>query len=67
MEIIRKYFTGLDDTQWGRLEMLRPLYEEWNSKINVISRKDIENLYPNHVLHSLAIAKLIQFEPGSRV
>ena len=67
MDIIRKYFTGLGETQLKQLEMLRPLYEEWNAKINVISRKDIDNLYPNHVLHSLAIAKLIGFAPGSRI
>ena len=67
MESLRKYFTGLSGTQWEQLEMLRPLYEEWNAKINVISRKDIDNLYPNHVLHSLAIAKLIRFAPGSRI
>ena len=67
MDIIRKYFTGLSGRQWEQLEMLRPLYEEWNAKINVISRKDIENLYVNHVLHSLSIAKLLQFEAGTRV
>lgn len=67
MELLRKYFTGLTETQWKQLEMLRPLYTEWNAKINVISRKDIENLYVNHVLHSLSIAKLISFQAGSRI
>ena len=67
METLRKYFTGLSDTQWEQLRMLRPLYEEWNAKINVISRKDIDNLYTNHVLHSLSIAKLVSFQAGSRI
>ena len=67
MDNIRKYFTGLSGRQLEQLEMLRPLYEKWNAKINVISRKDIENLYVNHVLHSLSIAKLLQFEAGTRV
>jgi 16S rRNA (guanine527-N7)-methyltransferase len=67
MEIITKYFAGLSDLQLDQLGRLGSLYEEWNSKINVISRKDIEQLYERHVLHSLAIAKIIQFKPGTRV
>ena len=57
--IINKYFPQLSEEQTRRFAMLGSLYEEWNAKINVISRKDIGNLYPNHVLHSLAIAKFL--------
>lgn len=67
MEIITKYFTGLSDRQLDQFGRLGALYEEWNSKINVISRKDIEQLYERHILHSLAIAKIIQFKPGTTV
>lgn len=67
MEIIKKYFPGLSPLQFQQLEMLYPLYLEWNSRINVISRKDIEQLYLHHVLHSLAIAKVIRFKPGTKV
>ena len=67
MEIIRKYFTGLTSQQLDQLGRLGSLYEEWNARINVISRKDIEQLYERHVLHSLAIAKIIQFKPGTAV
>jgi len=67
MEIITKYFAGLSDLQLDQFGRLGSLYEEWNTKINVISRKDIEQLYERHVLHSLAIAKIIQFKPGTRV
>lgn len=67
MDIIRKYFTDLTDQQLDHFGRLGSLYEEWNSKINVISRKDIEQLYERHVLHSLAIAKIIQFKPGTAV
>ena len=59
IESITKYFTDLDDTQLKQLEMLGSLYPEWNERINVISRKDIDNLYTNHILHSLAIAKFL--------
>lgn len=65
MEVIKKYFSNSDDTTISRLKALKPLYEDWNSKINVISRKDLDNFYINHVLHSLAIAKLINFKPGT--
>ncbi|MDD6868823.1 MAG: 16S rRNA (guanine(527)-N(7))-methyltransferase RsmG [bacterium] len=67
MEIITKYFNRLSEQQINRFAMLGPLYEEWNSKINVISRKDISNLYPNHVLHSLAIAKFTNFKAGTEI
>jgi len=67
MEIIRKYFPLLSSLQEQQLSALGALYADWNSKINVISRKDIDNLYEHHVLHSLAIAKLINFKAGSRV
>ena len=67
MDIIRKYFTDLTDQQLDHFDRLGPLYKEWNSKINVISRKDIEQLYERHVLHSMAIAKIIQFKPGTTV
>ena len=67
MEQILKYFPNLTDTQKAQFEALYNLYFEWNAKINVISRKDIENLYEHHVLHSLAIAEIIRFQPGSSV
>ena len=67
MELIKKYFPELTAEQVRRLEMLYGLYSEWNQKINVISRKDIGNLYEHHVLHSLAIAKAISFRPGTKV
>lgn len=66
METILKYFK-LTAEQQRQVEMLEALYREWNAKINVISRKDIDNLYEHHVLHSMAIAKLIQFTPGTRI
>jgi 16S rRNA (guanine527-N7)-methyltransferase len=65
--IILKYFPDLSDTQEKQFEMLFDLYSEWNEKINVISRKDIDNLYTNHVLHSLGIAKVEQFKPGAEI
>lgn len=61
MELIRKYFPGLDEDKFKRFEMLYPLYEEWNSKINLVSRKDFHFFYERHVLHSLAIAALFRF------
>jgi len=67
MEQILKYFPNLTDIQKAQFEALYDLYFEWNSKINVISRKDIENLYEHHVLHSLAIAEIISFQPGSTI
>lgn len=62
-----KYFPGLTPVQLNKLESLEPHYWEWNAKINVISRKDIDNLYERHVLHSLAIAKFAHFNKGMRV
>jgi 16S rRNA (guanine527-N7)-methyltransferase len=67
MEQILKYFPNLTPTQKSQFEALYALYSDWNSKINVISRKDIENLYEHHVLHSLAIAEIIHFQPGTTV
>ena len=67
METILRYFPELTDTQKDQLSALYNLYADWNQKINVISRKDIENLYEHHVLHSLSIAKAIHFRPGSKI
>lgn len=67
MEEILEYFPQLTETQRAQFAALYDLYAEWNAKINVISRKDIENLYIHHVLHSLGIAKLIAFKPGTDV
>lgn len=67
MQIISKYFPNLTAVQQKQIDALDALYRDWNSKINVISRKDIDNLYEHHVLHSLAIAKLIHFRPGTRI
>lgn len=67
MEVILKYFNNLSPEQIARFEALGSLYSDWNSKINVVSRKDIDELYTRHVLHSLAIAKVINFKPGSKV
>ena len=67
MENIIKYFPTLSDKQKEQFDALYDLYYDWNSKINVISRKDIENLYLHHVLHSLAIAKYITFKPGTQI
>ena len=67
MDIILKYFPHLTDVQRQRFAALGELYSDWNSKINVVSRKDIGNLYEHHVLHSLAIAKFIGFKSGTEV
>lgn len=67
MKTILKYFTALTEEQQRQLEMLDALYLEWNAKINVISRKDIDNLYEHHVLHSMAIAKIANFRPGTKI
>ena len=67
METILKYFPNLSDRQKEQFAALYDLYYDWNSKINVISRKDIGNLYQHHVLHSLAIAKYISFKPGTTI
>ena len=66
-EIIYKYFPNLSDTQLEQFAALGELYRDWNTKINVISRKDIDQLYQHHVLHSLAIAKVINFRPSTRI
>ena len=66
-DIIRKYFPDLTTRQQEQMEALDELYHDWNAKINVISRKDIDQLYEHHVLHSLAIAKAIYFRPGTRI
>lgn len=67
MTEILKYFPNLTPTQIQQFEQLLPLYKEWNEKINVISRKDIDNLYIHHVLHSLAIAKIVEFKDGAKI
>lgn len=65
IEQIERYFPALTDRQKSQYAALYDLYADWNAKINVISRKDIENLYEHHVLHSLAIAKILRFVPGT--
>lgn len=67
MELITKYFSNLSEKQIEQFAALYDLYTDWNSKINVISRKDITNLYEHHVLHSLGIAKYTQFAPGTTI
>ena len=67
MEEILKQFPNLTDNQIQQFEILQNLYEDWNAKINVISRKDIDELYTRHVLHSLGIAKILEFKPGSKI
>ncbi len=67
MQDIVKYFPNLTDTQLEQFRKLEVLYKDWNAKINVISRKDIDELYTKHVLHSLGIAKVMTFEPGAKV
>lgn len=67
MELITKYFPHLTERQQSQFRQLDELYRDWNAKINVISRKDIDNLYEHHVLHSLAIAEYASFRPGTRV
>jgi 16S rRNA (guanine527-N7)-methyltransferase len=67
MQIIHKYFPELTEKQIEQFTDLQELYEHWNSQINVISRKNMDTLYTNHILHSLAIAKVIQFEKGTKI
>ncbi len=67
MEYILKYFPELTATQREQMAQLEVLYPEWNAKINVISRKDIDNLEVNHILHSLGLVKFVKFTPGTRV
>ncbi len=66
-DFIFKYFPELTDRQKEQIEQLESLYREWNSRINVISRKDMDNFYLHHVLHSLGIAKLLSFKPGTKI
>ncbi|WP_293667557.1 16S rRNA (guanine(527)-N(7))-methyltransferase RsmG [uncultured Parabacteroides sp.] len=67
MSILKAYFPELTDGQQAQIDALFPLYADWNAKINVISRKDIENLYLHHVLHSLGLTKMLRFKDGSTV
>ncbi|WP_334056904.1 16S rRNA (guanine(527)-N(7))-methyltransferase RsmG [Polaribacter sp. P097] len=67
MDILLKYFTDLTETQKEQFSKLQDLYKDWNLKINVVSRKDIDELYLRHVLHSLGIAKVMPFKPGAKV
>ena len=66
-DVIFKYFPDLSEKQKAQIEQLFPLYTEWNAKINVVSRKDIEELYVRHVLHSIGIAKVQKFKPESQI
>mgnify|MGYP001004124536 FL=1 len=67
MEIIKKYFPELDNHQLSQFAQLGELYAEWNERINVVSRKDIDHLYERHILHSLGIAKVIEFKDNSSI
>ncbi|MEO5967049.1 MAG: RsmG family class I SAM-dependent methyltransferase, partial [Ferruginibacter sp.] len=67
MEIINKYFSDFTEKQTQQFNNLKTVYEEWNQKINVISRKDMDNFYLHHVLHSLSIAAKFEFEKGSQI
>ena len=67
MKLILKYFPDINNEQKRQFEQLEPLYKEWNMQINVVSRKDIDELYTRHILHSLAIAKVIDFKDGSKI
>ena len=66
-ELLKKYFPSLEDDQLKQYDMLVALFIEWNEKVNLISRKDIDHLISRHILHSLAIAKAIRFDPGARI
>ncbi len=66
-DLIKRYFPDIDAKQQQQFEALGALYEEWNARINVVSRKDMEHLYTRHILHSLAIAKVCKFESGAKV
>ena len=67
VDIILKYFPSLDKKQLAQMRQIKPQYQFWNEKINVVSRQDIDNIYEHHVLHSLSIAKFIDFLPGTKV
>ena len=66
-DLIKRYFPEIDAQQQQQFEALGALYQEWNARINVVSRKDMEHLYTRHILHSLAIAKVCRFGPGAKV
>lgn len=66
-DLIIKYFPEISETQKSQFDALQDLYTEWNEKINVISRKDLDSLYEKHILHSLGIAKVLKFAPGTKV
>ncbi|WP_037315843.1 16S rRNA (guanine(527)-N(7))-methyltransferase RsmG [Salegentibacter sp. Hel_I_6] len=67
MELIKKYFPNLTDDQYTKFEQMEGLYKDWNLKINVVSRKDIDEIYLRHVLHSLGIAKIQEFKAGAKI
>lgn len=67
LELIKKYFPELSEEQFFKFQKLEELYKDWNLKINVVSRKDIDELYLRHVLHSLGIARIQEFKPGSKI
>ena len=67
MHLIKKYFPGLTDQQYQQFELLSALYLDWNTRVNLISRKDINHLYEHHVLHSLGIVSFLRFKDGSRI
>lgn len=67
MELIKNYFPQLSEQQYEQLQQLGLLYQSWNSKINVISRKDIEHVYDHHILHAMAIARFVRFQPGANI
>ncbi len=67
MELVLKYFPDITQDQIHQFSSLQKIYSEWNEKINVISRKDIDNLYERHILHSLSVAKFIQFKPATKI
>ncbi|MEM1326848.1 MAG: 16S rRNA (guanine(527)-N(7))-methyltransferase RsmG [Bacteroidota bacterium] len=67
MQLIRQYFPNLGQQQIAQFEALEELYKDWNSKINVISRKDIDNLYERHILHALSLGIVVQFDPGAHI
>ena len=67
MQLVEKYFPELTELQKEQFSQLENLYKDWNAKINVISRKDIDNLYLHHILHSLAIARILKFKPGTNI
>lgn len=67
MEALLEHFPKLTEQQIAQFEQLGPLYREWNDKINVISRKDIDQLYPHHILHALAIPQVVKFRTGAKI